>query len=52
MMSGWKTWLAVIGGLITGASLIVNGKIQEGITMILGALALLGIGGKLDKLNK
>lgn len=51
-MSGWKTWLAVVAGLTSGAYQIIIGNYNEGIVLIMGALALLGIGGKLDKIVK
>jgi hypothetical protein len=52
MMSGWKTWLAVVAMLSAGVWDIVNGDFQSGLTKILAALALLGIGGKLSKIEK
>jgi hypothetical protein len=51
IMSGWKTWLAVIGALTTGAYLCFTGHTTEGIASILYGLSLLGIGGKLDKIQ-
>lgn len=53
MMTGWKTYFAVVALFIAGAyDIIILGDYQSGITKILSALALLGIGGKLSKLEK
>lgn len=51
-MSGYKTWLAVIGALTTGAYLILTGQIAEGVASIVYALSLLGVGSKLDKIKE
>jgi hypothetical protein len=57
-MKGWKTWLAAGGGTASGVALIITGIIQtpvdtskiiEGITVISGALAAVGIGHKVEK---
>jgi hypothetical protein len=57
-MKGWKTWLAAGGGTASGVAMIIAGVIQspielnkiiEGITIISGALAAVGIGHKLEK---
>lgn len=50
-MKGYKTWIAVIGMLLMGVYSILNGNVQEGINYIVGALALLGIGHKIEKLK-
>ena len=52
MMTGWKTWLAVVSILVAAVVDLVNGDIPSAITKVLSALALLGIGGKLSKLEK
>jgi len=53
-MIGWKTYLTAaltfayaLGGILLGYM-----EIQDAIIMILGALALLGIGGKANKIIK
>ena len=53
-MSGWKTWVAVIVTIIYAVGGFVSGlhDSQTMITLIIGALALLGIGGKLSKLER
>ena len=48
-MKGWKTWAAALGALILGIVDIVNGAVETGITKIVGALALIGIGHKIEK---
>jgi len=57
-MAGWKTWLAAIGMIATGVGLVIGGfladpqnweMVQNGITMILAGLALIGIGHKIEK---
>lgn len=50
-MSGWKTWFAVVSGVMAGVTQIINGNYQEGIMLILAALALIGIGGKLSRIE-
>jgi len=47
---GWKTYFAVVAMILTGIVAIANGSTTEGVTAILAALALLGLGGKLTKL--
>lgn len=51
MMHGWKTWAAVIGTALLGIVDIVNGQVETGITKIVAALALLGIGHKIEKVK-
>ena len=57
-MGGIKTWLAVIGGICTGVGMIISGILSDPVNMdligkgwmaILAALALLGIGHKIEK---
>jgi len=57
-MSGFKTWIAVIGGIATGIGMIATGLLSDPIDValigkgwvaILAALALLGIGHKIEK---
>lgn len=49
MMTGYKTWLAVVGMVALGVLDIVNGVPEAGVTKIVGALALVGIGHKIEK---
>jgi len=49
MMKGYKTWIAVVGMVLLGIVDITNGLAEAGITKIVGALALLGIGHKIEK---
>ena len=48
-MSGYKTWLAVIGFVLLGVYEVINGNIQKGFEYFMIALSLLGIGHKLEK---
>ena len=48
-MKGWKTWLAAIGTGALGVYEIKAGNTEGGIMKILGALALVGIGHKVEK---
>jgi hypothetical protein len=52
MMQGWKTWLAVFGMTALGVVDVVNGQAETGIQKIVAALALLGIGHKIEKASK
>jgi len=52
MMKGWKTWIAVAGMIVMGISEIVSGSAESGITKIVGALALIGLGHKIEKNNE
>lgn len=49
MMKGWKTWLAVGGMLLLGIADIVNDQTESGITKIVAAVGMLGIGHKIEK---
>ena len=60
-MSGWKTWLSVIGGICGGIILIIKGllavpmdfmSIGEGVLVILAAFGIGGIGHKIDRMGK
>ena len=48
-ISGWKTVLAAIAAVSLGVYLLTQGKYEEGVASIIAGLALLGIGGKIDK---
>ena len=50
MMHGYKTWIAVAGTGLLGIYNIIDGKTEEGVQMIVAALALLGIGHKIEKI--
>ena len=58
MMHGWKTWVAAIGMIATGVSVLISGvlaegvdaeKVKEGIMIIFAGLAMVGIGHKIEK---
>ena len=58
MMTGWKTWASAIGAIATGIGVVISGvmsdpidpnKIYEGVLIIMGGLALVGIGHKIEK---
>jgi len=53
-MQGWKTWLAVIGMILYAVFYqgIFLGDWSNAVQLILAAIALLGIGSKLDKAKK
>jgi hypothetical protein len=57
-MTGWKTWAAGIGSIVSGVGMIIvavssdpiNGElITSGIALIIAGLGLLGIGHKIEK---
>ena len=57
-MTGWKTWAAAIGLMLSGLGLALAGvvadpmdftKIAEGWTLIMAGLAAIGIGHKIEK---
>jgi len=56
-MKGYKTWIAAIGVAASGVALCAQAfgetfdpvKFWEGVTVISGALALVGIGHKIEK---
>lgn len=48
-MKGWKTWLAAACMTGLGVVTAANGDIETGIQQIVAALALVGIGHKLEK---
>jgi len=59
-LSGWKTVSSGVAMMITGAGMIVKelvadapnwDQIQAGWTMVVGGLAVLGLGHKLDKVK-
>jgi len=49
MMKGWKTWLAVAGLSALGVYDIVNGDLDQAMIKLTNALALIGIGHKIEK---
>ena len=53
-MDGYKTWIAVVVSLAYGIGFegIYNNNWAAAMTYILAALSLLGIGGKLTKINR
>jgi hypothetical protein len=48
-MNGWKTYASAAALAVLGIVEIVNGDTMSGAQKIIGALALVGIGHKLDK---
>ena len=53
-MDGWKTWMAAISMVIYAVGGFIGG-VHDAQTMsqlIIGAMALVGIGGKLTKIIK
>ena len=50
-MSGWKTWLGVIGSFAYALYLILTGNTTEAFNYLLIGISLLGIGHKIDKLK-
>ena len=52
IMGGWKTWLAAIGTIALGIVEIAGGDAESGITKLVAAFGLIGIGNKLDKAAK
>ncbi len=51
-MNGWKTWLAAICMVGLGVVSITQGDTAGGIQQIVGALALVGVGHKIEKAGK
>ena len=52
MMQGWKTWLSGIGAIVYGVILIIGGHAEQGVTLILSGLGIIGIGHKIEKAGK
>lgn len=48
-MSGYKTWVAAAGLILMGISAILDGNSDAGVMRIVEALALVGLGHKLEK---
>lgn len=58
-MSGWKTWVAGIGGILAGLGVVAAGvvhdggidwtAVQNGGAAVLAGFGVLGLGHKLDK---
>ncbi len=48
-MSGWKTWLAALSMAGLGIVRIADGEVETGVSQIAAALALIGIGHKIEK---
>lgn len=51
MMGGYKTWIAVIGMVALGIVDILNGNTEDGVQKIVAAIALVGIGNKIEKIG-
>ena len=52
MMGGYKTWIAVAGAILLGIYRLMEGEVQEAMTLFTFALGLLGIGSKIEKNKK
>jgi hypothetical protein len=52
MMRGWKTWVAVAGLALLAAVDLSNGDTEAALEKAAGALALVGIGHKVEKAVK
>lgn len=52
MMGGWKTWAAAIFTAGLGVLSIINGDVATGAQQIAGAVAMIGIGHKIEKAGK
>lgn len=52
-MNGWKTWVAAIGMIIYAIAYegLYNNNWASAVQLILAALALIGIGSKIDKIK-
>jgi len=50
-MTGWKTWLAAACTAGLGVVSIYSGDVEGGMQQIAAALALVGLGHKIEKLN-
>lgn len=49
MLNGWKTYLAAVGMAALGIVAIAQGDIPSGVQQLVAALALVGIGHKIEK---
>ena len=52
MLKGYKTWIAVIGMALLGLYDLIEGNIDAAMTKFAGALGMLGIGHKIERLTK
>lgn len=52
MVTGWKTLTAAIGMALLGIVSIAEGNVENGVQQIVGGLALIGIGHKIEKAAK
>jgi hypothetical protein len=52
MMHGWKTWAAALAMAILGVVDIFSDQPETGIEKIVAAMALIGIGHKIEKNTK
>jgi hypothetical protein len=48
-MGGWITWLGALGTAILGVVDIINGNTEAGIQKLVAAVAIVGIGRKIEK---
>lgn len=52
VMSGWITWIAVLGNVALGVVEILQGDTEAGLKFFGLAIGLLGLGRKFDKMKK
>ena len=48
-MGGWKTWVAAIATAALGILDVIDGNPETGVQKIVAAIALVGIGHKIEK---
>lgn len=48
-MKGWKTWVAAGCMAAMGIVSIFDGNIEAGVQQLVGALAMVGLGHKIEK---
>ncbi|EKD36940.1 MAG: hypothetical protein ACD_75C01318G0008 [uncultured bacterium] len=51
-MKGWKTWLAVVCTAGLGVVSLMNGDTAAGLQQLTAALAMIGLGHKIEKAKK
>ena len=48
-MGGWKTWVAAAATAALGILDVIDGRPETGVQKIVAAVALIGIGHKIEK---
>ena len=51
VMKGWITWIAALGTAILGIVDIISGNTEAGVQKLVAAIALVGIGRKIEKVK-